>query len=177
MRSARRSVRARGAFTLIELLLSLVIMGLMMVAVAGATYVSTHTYETNQTLAELGNSGRAIMQRATREIRAAASVTCSTNRLTIIPADITNGPDQIDYLLEEGRFYCDRTDGGAMERYLLLGGTGDQVSVTQFEITITTATREEVTYTAMVSVKLGLLANGQPMAISGSACPRQNVSP
>ncbi|MBN1942024.1 MAG: prepilin-type N-terminal cleavage/methylation domain-containing protein [Phycisphaerae bacterium] len=171
---ARRRPPARGGFTFVEMMMALTIMGMVMVAVAGATYIGTQTYDANQTDAQLGNSARAIMERIAREIRAASSVSCSTNHLTIIPA--SGDPAQIDYVLEGGQFFCDRTGGAGTQRYTLLGA-GDEVAATQFEITISTTVVEEVTVTAMVTVQLNLLANGRPLVVSASACPRQNVNP
>lgn len=169
----RRRATPRAGFTFVEMVMSLMIMGMVIVAVAGATYVSTQTYQANQNDAQLGSSARAILERIAREIRGASSVTCSENRLTIIPV---TDPDQIDYVMEGGRFYCDRTGGAGTERFTLLG-SGDSVSVTQFEITITTAVVEEQTVTALVTVQLNLLSDGQPLVVSASASPRQHVSP
>jgi Tfp pilus assembly protein PilW len=156
------------------MLLSLCIMGMVIAAVAGATYVSTQTYDTNQNAAKLGTSARAILERIAREIRGATSVTCSTNHLTIIPA--SGSTTQIDYVLEAGQFYSDRTTGTGTERYYLLG-SGDSVSVTQFEITVTTSVIETQTVTSLVTVQLNLSAEGQPLVVSTSACPRQYVNP
>lgn len=170
-RIARRGAR-RAGFTFVEMLMSLLIMAIVMVAVAGATYVTTETYDANRNDAQLGSSARAILQRIAREIRGATSVTCSSNHLTIIPA---SGPDQIDYVMEGGQFYSDRTEGGT-QRYTLLG-TGDSVTVTQFTITVTTTTVEEQTVTSLVTVQLNFQANGKSFVASTSACPRQNVNP
>jgi prepilin-type N-terminal cleavage/methylation domain-containing protein len=169
----RRRRTPRAGFTFIEMLMSLLIMGMVIVAVAGATFVSSQTYEANQNDAQLGGSARAIMERIAREIRGASSVTCTTNHLTIVPV---SGASQIDYVLEGGTFYCDRTGASGSERYYLLG-SGDSVSVTQFEITITTTVVEEQTVTSLVTVQLNFLSDGQPLVVSASACPRQNVNP
>ncbi|MBN1555009.1 MAG: prepilin-type N-terminal cleavage/methylation domain-containing protein [Phycisphaerae bacterium] len=169
----RRSLGVRGGFTLVEMLLSITIMAIVMVAVAGATHVSMRTYEANQTDAQLGGAARAILQRIAREIRGASSVTCSLHHLTITPA---SGPDQIDYILEGGQFHCDRTTGAGTQRYTLLTST-DDVHMTNFLIYISTMTVDEQTVTAMVTVQLHFIANLQPMVVSASACPRQNVSP
>ncbi len=155
------------------MLMSLIIMGMVIVAVAGATYVSTQTYQANQNDAELGSTARTVLERIAREIRGASSVSCSLNHLTIHSA---TEPSQIDYVLAGGQFYCDRTDGASTQRYYLLGST-DSVHVTNFEITITSKTVEEATVTAMVTVQLDLFSDGKPLTVSASACPRQNVNP
>lgn len=165
----------RGAFTFIEMLLSLVIMGFVMVIVAGATSIGTKSYEANQTDARLGEAGRVILERIAREIRSASSVTCAANRLTIVPPS-GESVTQIDYVLEGGQFYCDRTETGGAQRYTLLGSE-DDVSVTAFEITVSTAVVEEQTVTAMVTVELTLQSDGRSLVVSASACPRQNITP
>jgi len=166
--------RRRGGFTLIELLVSMLISSLVIVVVAGMTYVGTQSYQATQNIAELGQSARSILYRITREIRGASAVTCGENQMTIIPAETADGPDQIRYRLTDGVFYCDRIDGADQESYALLSSS-DTVSVQQFVITISTQMQDLVEVTTLVTVRLDFQAEGQTYSVTASACPRRNI--
>jgi prepilin-type N-terminal cleavage/methylation domain-containing protein len=88
----------RPAFTLVELLLSLLILGVLMAAVAVAFDASVTNYKANEGISRAMNTGRQTLLRITNDVRTAQAVALlyvpggdpHSSRLTLLTADGKN---------------------------------------------------------------------------------------
>jgi prepilin-type N-terminal cleavage/methylation domain-containing protein len=81
-----RKAKSSGGFTLVEVLLSLVIFGMLMAAVGLAFNASAVNYSQNESMFKAMNTARQALLRITTEIRTAQSV-------ALIGAGADNDPD------------------------------------------------------------------------------------
>jgi prepilin-type N-terminal cleavage/methylation domain-containing protein len=90
----QKTTQHKKAFTLIEVLMSLVILGFLMAAVAVAFDASVTNYQTNEGIYRTVNTGRQTLLRITNDIRTAQSVAhigpggdLHNSRLSLMTAD------------------------------------------------------------------------------------------
>ena len=163
-----RNRKQSGGFTLVELLISMSLTGLLLagfgVVISGALF----SYEQNANSTSLDQVGRSIMERMTQEIRSASNLDVGSNVLRIVPTDPSD-PDEIRYRLENGVFYYDQVNGGIVTSNILIGNQ-DNVTVQSFTIDLildgSTAT--------MANIALGLQVGDATRTIRTSASPRVN---
>jgi len=165
-----RRRRQSGGFTLIELLISLSLTAILLGGFAFVINGALFSYEQNTNSMALDQVGRSIMERMAQEIRSSSNVDCSSNLLRIFPVDPAD-PDEIRYRLQDGVFYYDQVNGGAVTSNILIGAQ-DSVTVQSFTIDLmldgSTAT--------LAHVSLGLQTGDITRTIKTSAAPRVNRS-
>ena len=165
-----RQQKQSGGFTLVELLISLSLTAILLGGFAVVIHGALFSYEQNANSTALDQVGRSIMERITQEIRSSSNVDCSSNLLRIFPADPA-GPDEIRYRLQDGIFYYDQINGGAVTSNILIGAQ-DSVTVQSFTIGLTL----NGSTTTLANVSLGLQSGDTTRTIKTSASPRVNRS-
>jgi type II secretory pathway pseudopilin PulG len=158
--------------TLPELLISMTILAMMMAALAAAVHAGLTSQDMSVTLSDLTQAGRSIMQRMTREIRAASDVECATGQLTITPS---SGGHSIVYELTDGTFYYKTRESESADPVSsVMLASDDDITVSAFTITLTEVVPDEGSdYTTMATVVLTLSGGGQSYTVTGSAAPRK----
>ena len=161
---------SRG-FTIPELLIGVALMAILLAAMGTAFQGAMSSYDDNVKISAMVQAERSIMERMTREIRQAEDVQYSVNQLSIFPIPSAAGPDEIQYVLENGSFLYRTIEGGTTSSYVLLPA-GDEVTVQGFSI----ETKVEDSRTTLVKVTLDLLSGDQSFSVTASGCPRRNQS-
>ena len=162
-------------FTLIEILLAVTIAGLLMAAVGTAFHASMTSYRENQKIAAVTQTARSVLNRMTRDIRAAAAINVQPLQVTIVPVDDGSGTEEIryEYDYDNQRLYCRRTVGGTTTSYPLLGGDGVE-AVTFYATSKLGKDWQDVTCTKSVTVRLEFRIGGQTCSVTATASPRRN---
>jgi type II secretory pathway pseudopilin PulG len=186
---------ARGAFTLVEAMLSLSIMAVLMVAVATAMKVSMQGYDENDKITRAMQGARSTLERLSRQLRTAetASFTLTTASGTYQGQSVTmnvttlviTGPkdgsdlDQVQYV---HRIPMGSTVGGKLYYNYQLQGQGlttptlamlgeeDDIDVESFDIT----TLSEGIVTANTKVQFTLNVGGRQFDFSSAVALRGN---
>ncbi len=170
---ARLQRRARPAFTLVEVLLTLAIMGIVLAAVAVALQAALASYTANNRIAAVAQTGRAIMDRMSREIRTAANVNSTSTSLTITPAADAGGLTLIVYQFTGGQLHLIRTVNGAADDSVILGNgndAGGNVSVSTFNVI-----REDIGgLCRSVKVRMTISCGNETYTATCSAALRRN---
>ena len=161
---------SRG-FTIPELLIGVALMAVLLAAMGTAFQGAMSSYDDNVKISALVQAGRSITERMTREIRQAEDVQYSMNQLNIFPIPSASGPDEIQYVLENGSFLYRTIKDGTTSSYVFLPA-GDEVTVQQFSI----ETEVEDSNTTLVKVTLDLLSGDRSFSVTASGCPRRNQS-
>lgn len=167
--------RPRGAFTLVELLLSMCLMAVLLTSLGFAVNASMKSYTSDIAMTNLTRTSRLIMDRMTRDVRTARNVDCASNTLKIYPLDANVAPE-VDYVLQSGSFIYRKINGTTITDYPLLSST-DPVTPTAFTINLSyTTLADGNSYATLASLKLSLKAGTQTMTVTGSASPRRNIT-
>ena len=89
----------RGGFTIVELLMSLLLMSMLLTAIALAMRASMDSYEQNRNAAAVNQAARALAIRMQREIRQAEAVdyTAGVSKVVITPPASASGLLEITY--------------------------------------------------------------------------------
>ncbi len=84
-----RKTESRAGFTLIEILLSLAILGLLMAAVAVAFNASVVNYTTNENMFQAMSTARQAIMRITSDLRTASAVSTTepSNQCSMVTSD------------------------------------------------------------------------------------------
>ncbi len=165
--------RKNEAFTVSELLVSTVILGILMGVTSMSLSGAFQNYEENTQTAQLGQSARSIMERMMREIRSASDVHSFYNYLEIIPNAGSGNPDRIQYILFDGVLYYRTVTDGKTTTCVMLKKT-DDVTIHGFTSTICIGSDENGDFVSLVTVNLKFKTAGQTQPVSASACPRIN---
>jgi prepilin-type N-terminal cleavage/methylation domain-containing protein len=166
----------KTGFTLVEILLSIALLGMLLTAVAAAMHASFQSYDQNDKLASVTQVARSILDRMTREIRTAIDIdpNSTSTRLGIQPpAD--SGVQRIEYEYTGGALYYRRTIGGVTTSQALLSPT-DDVRVTSF-LVLSRETGQDwqgYTCTKNVKIRLDLLVDSQALSLTASGVLRRN---
>ncbi|MCE5327958.1 MAG: prepilin-type N-terminal cleavage/methylation domain-containing protein [Planctomycetaceae bacterium] len=120
-----RQHNPRRGFTLVEVLMTLMIMAVVLAGVAVALQAALTSYTQNNHIGSVAQTGRAIMDRMSREIRTATNVNSTSTSLTITPADDGSGLQTIVYQLTSGQLHLRRTVNGTTDDAVLLGDGGE----------------------------------------------------
>ena len=159
------------AFTLIEVLMSLALLGMLLAAVAVGVHTSLMSYKENEEIAAVTQSARFVLHRMMREIRTAAVIDSASSQLTITPPDDGSGLSQIRYDYYDGVLYYHRTVSGEETSYVLLGGDDDDAAVNAFNVI---REIDQAGLTLSVTVRLDLAVDNQPFAVTASSTVRRN---
>lgn len=173
--------RQPQGFTLVEVLLSVVILSLIMVSVGAAVQVSLDSYERNDMVASSTHLGRTVLDRIVRESRTAAAFDmnlCDASSLAIYLPDLSDGGE-----VQKVRYFVG-TDGTLrMELYLDetlsktfdLIGPDDGLTVQSFDVTTTQGTDVKGnTCIKSVNIVLQLQSASSTFRLTGTAFPRRN---
>jgi prepilin-type N-terminal cleavage/methylation domain-containing protein len=149
-----KSRRAKSAFTIIEVLMSLALLAMLMTAVAFAFDASVKNYKANQGIYETVNVGRQALLRITNDLRTAQAVAPlgtggdpDNKQVSLIAADgrdVTYRFDSTNGIL----YYDDNTSGdsyvltrnvtgAAFTRALVPGTTTDAIRSVRITMTLT----------------------------------------
>jgi prepilin-type N-terminal cleavage/methylation domain-containing protein len=169
----------RPGFTLVEMLISVVLLAVLLTAIALAMRASLTAYRQNDNSAVLTQTTRALLMRIGREIRTSEAVNyeADDNQLIILPPDNEAGLEQIKYDYDSGAktLYYDQTIHGSTTRYVL-ADRSSPVQVSSFSTRYEVVQNPQQQYIARrVVVTLGLEMGGQTTTFVCSASPRRNL--
>lgn len=125
----------KRGFTLVEMMMSLVIMAMLMTAVGTAVDGSLNSCSENNKIASATQLGRMILGRMLREVRTCVDLDSTGQMLDITPRDpiAETDPTRIVYELVDGVLARRATVGGSESSQVLLGGQ-DGTSVEAFVV-------------------------------------------
>lgn len=111
--------KSRGAFTIAELLIVLMILGMLLSAMAVAFNASVINYNTNRDMYEAMNSARQALLRITNDLRSATAVNHDepSNQCSMFTTDGRNITYRYDS--NEGKLYLDVNAGANAGTYSL----------------------------------------------------------
>lgn len=167
--------RIGKGITLVELLISVVLLAIVMGSVAVAMHASITSYTRNEEITLATQAARTVLNRIANDTRTAAAVTetADSATLTLAPQD----PNVLSHTYHfDGTLltWTQKTPSGQTTE-TLLGGTGDEVQVEAFSVT------EESGLDAQgdpcivnVVLKLKVRVGGETLLMRASASPRRN---
>ncbi|MCE5276776.1 MAG: type II secretion system protein [Planctomycetaceae bacterium] len=168
-------IAARRGFTLVEVLLTLAVLGIVLAGVAVALQAALTSYTQNNRIAAVAQTARAVMDRMSREIRTATNVNSTSTSLTITPPDDGSGLQTIVYQLTGGQLHMRRTVNGAVDDAVLLGDGGEaggDVAISTFNVI-----REDAGGLCQsVKVRLTMTCANETYTATCSAALRRNQS-
>ena len=163
------------AFTMVEMLISLAIIGMLLAAVAMAMHGVLLSYRENAKIAEVVQAARVVLHRMMSEVRTADAIDTDSSRLSIIPPVNAEGITQIQYQLADGVLTYQRTISGQESSQPLIA-TNEDVQLLNFSVSRQTAVDGEgQTYTRSVTAQLTLKSGENVFPVTASACPRRNL--
>ena len=161
----------RRGFTMVEMLISLVILAMLLTAVATAMHASLQSYSENDKIAATTQTARAVVSRMMSDVRTAAAISTTTTRLTITAP---NG-GTIEYEFVNGQLLYRRTEG-TLVTYVLMDST-DQVRLTSLNIARESGMNDQgQACTKSVKATLMMSAGTQSFAVTASSAVRRNQS-
>jgi len=158
------------AFTMVELLISLAITGLLLASVAVGAHAYLKSCKDNERIVSLTETSRLVLSRMMVETRAAADLDSTATQLTITPIDDGSGLEQIQYEYINGQLHYRRTVYGQQSDQVLIGD-GDEITINEFSVL-----REDDPEGVPVSVKVRLVLtlDNESFHLTASAVIRQN---
>jgi prepilin-type N-terminal cleavage/methylation domain-containing protein len=168
-----RKAKSNTGFTLVELLLSLAIMGMVMAAVALAFNASAVNYSQNEAMFKAMNTARQALLRITTEIRTAQSV-------ALIGAGAGDDPDnqQCSMITADSRNVTYRFNSGDNTLYLddNLGGSSyvlcDNVTAITFN---RAAVPDDPSAIRSVRISIAVSVDGLSQTLATAAVARRNL--
>ncbi len=162
---AYSSEKSSAGFTIAELLISLAIMALILVAVAAAFNASVISYRDNEDIFKTINNARQALTRITNQLRTADAVdpNAPSNQCSLITA----GGDDITYRYDnsDNKLYVDFNSNS----YVLCD------NVTAMTFTKDTATEDSVTYVKSVQVSMTVTSGELEKTLAAAAVVRRNL--
>ena len=171
MKTRRRTSKG---FTLIEAILSLVILVVLLTALGTAFHATLMSYSENEKIAITTQAARALLDRMMREIRTAAAVEANQWVITIVPPSDPTGLQLIRYEYDPSgkRLYYTRTVLGDSNTYAIFGQEVDLIS---FSVDKQTGLDwQGMPCTKSVRVKIGLRKGTRDFYVTAAAAPRRN---
>ncbi len=168
-RPPKRRTAKTGAFTLLEVLLAITVLGMLLASVGVAFKVSMMGYEVNDDFTSATQIARNTLGRMMRDVRMAVDLDSTATRLEIIPPDDGSGLTKIVYELSDATLYYRRTVSGVETSHVLLN-QDDTGAVETFQVL-----REDdlVGEPISVSVRLVIRVGNQPLGVTSSATLRK----
>ena len=174
--AVKKGVKARTAFTVIEVLLALTILAILLSAVALAMQGGLECFDESEQIAQLIQTSQVVLNRMMSEVRTAQAVDTDTQRISIIPPENDDGITNIEYELVDGVLYYRQTINGEQTSQELIS-SDDAARVVSFTVSRETAIGEDdLIYTRSVTATLKLQAGDNQFTITASACPRRNMN-
>ena len=174
--AVKKGVKARTAFTVIEVLLALTILAILLSAVALAMQGGLKCFDESEQIAQLIQTSQVVLNRMMSEVRTAQAVDTDTQRISIIPPENEEGITNIEYEFVDGVLYYRQTINGEQTSQELIS-SDDAARVVSFTVSRETAIGEDdLIYTRSVTATLKLQAGDNQFTITASACPRRNMN-
>ena len=174
--AVKKGVKARTAFTVIEVLLALTILAILLSAVALAMQGGLKCFDESEQIAQLIQTSQVVLNRMMSEVRTAQAVDTDTQRISIIPPENEEGITNIEYEFVDGVLYYRQTINGEQTSQELIS-SDDVARVVSFTVSRETAIGEDdLIYTRSVTATLKLQAGDNQFTITASACPRRNMN-
>ncbi len=170
----------RDGFTIIELLMSLMLVSMLLTAVALATRASMDSYEQNRGAAAVNQASRSLAMRMQREIRQAEAVdyTAGAARVVITPPASASGLQDVTYSYNSGAktlTYSLRYTDTAKNTSETLFDSAGEVELSGFFITYNTAQNAlGLLCTRRVICTTYFTIDGQTSPLVFTAAPRRN---
>jgi len=166
----------RPGVTLPELLISLALLAMLLLAVAVAMQGVCVGYAENRRIAEVTQTARVVLHRMMKEVRTAEAIDSAPQRISIIPPDNEDGLTAIEYQLVDGTLYYRQTVNGTESSHPIISSAGE-VQIDDFQVSRETAIDGEgLTYTKTLTAKLSLKVGANPFRVTASACLRRNLT-
>ena len=168
-----RVPKSTSGFTLVEILMSVIILGILLTAVAVAFNASAINYNENRAMAEAMNTARQALLRITTEIRTAKAVATigagagddpDNQQCSMITADDRNITYR--YNSADNTLYLD--DNVSSSNYVLC----DNVTAASFN---RATVPDEPAAIRNVRISITVSADGQSRTLSGAAVVRRNL--
>lgn len=159
--------KTRSGFTIAELLVVLIILGLLLSAMAVAFNASVINYNTNKDMYEAMNSARQVLLRITQDLRAAiVNHDEPSNQCSMVTADGRN----ITYRYEgdEGKLYLDVNAGANAGTYTLCN------NVTSLSFARATRT-DDPTAVRNVRILMTVTVGDSSQTLAAAAVVRKNL--
>ena len=173
-----RRHNSRGGFTLLEMLISLVLLAALLASLGAAIHAATSSYIENTRISAITQTARGVLNRLTRDIRTADAVDVSSSEITIIPPDDGSGLEELRYEVVGDSLNYYRTVSGVTTSYVLIGpaaGAINEVSLAGATISSTSGVDWEGTpCTKSVTITIVLENGDNDLTITASASPRRN---
>jgi prepilin-type N-terminal cleavage/methylation domain-containing protein len=173
-----RDIRCKcGGFTLIEILVSLVLLGMLMTAVGVAVQASMTNYRENEDMFRAISTGRQALMRITTDLRTASKVSSSdpAGQCTI---DLDGAPDEDEAVADWDIAY--QLDDAADTLYLVIDPDGASKShVLCRNVTALTFTRTPAADAVAISVRISMTVTvgDHSQTVSSAAVIRRNLNP
>jgi len=165
-----RADRRIAAFTIAELLIALVIMGILLAAVATAFNASAINCRENENIFKTINNARQALFRITSQLRTANGVdpNSPSSECTLI----TSSGNNITYKFNDtdNRLYLITNDDLSDADYVVC----DNVTATTF--TKDTATKGSMTYVKSVQISMTVQSGNRLRTVSAAAVVRKNLN-
>jgi len=166
----------RSGLTILEMLISLAILAVLMVAIGTAAQGVLHSHVENRKISRLAQTARVVLGRVLDDVRTADAIDADEQRITIVPPDNYEHVEEIEYEFVDGALHYRRTIAGEQASQTLLPA-GDDVQVQDFVVTRQMAQDHlGVWYTQSLTVSLTLTCGNDSLSVTGSVCPRRNMT-
>lgn len=174
--------RRRGkGFTLVEMLVSIVLLTTLILSAGVAMQASLDSYRVNSDIAHVTHCARGTLDRVLREVREAAAIDqgLTGDSAVAIIHPMASGEtvqEKTRYYLTDGLLKLQRYENGVAngDPIVLFGGDSG-ISVSTFSVSKTTGTDwQDVSCVKSIAVELQIDVDGQQITVSGAARPRRN---
>jgi len=168
---------SQSGFTLLEVLISVVLMAALLAAVALATHASLNSYDENARAAALTQTVRVLSMRLQREVRSAEAIDYQADdgELIIFPPTNPEGLEQIRYEYDGGTktlYYHQQTAGETVTSVVM--NAASPVVLNSFAVDYETTQIGSLTCTQRVRVTMTFQVGQATSTVVFSAAPRRN---
>lgn len=172
--------KQKQGFTLVEVLISLAIMSMLLVAIAAAMNASLNSYHQNDQIATATQVVRSVLNRMTYDIRTAQTLAVTSHSITIIPPTNPDNITEIEYQYTSGKLLYIITQNGTPSTYILIDNPDqdqdEQVRITNLAIDWDTGEDwQGLTCTKTVTVNLEVTIGETTHVMTATAAPRRNL--
>lgn len=174
-RAGRDIARAAG-FTVMELLLSMAILVVLLLAVAMATQGSMQSYNENTQITQVNQAVAVLLQRMSAEVRNCTSAATTAHSLSImVPPDAT-GRTEVQYELLNGDLHRRDIYPGHTDDQIVLPAAGP-LTVTGFNLSEVDQTDPvtHLAYCQSLTINMTLRQGINSATATASVCPRKNL--
>jgi prepilin-type N-terminal cleavage/methylation domain-containing protein len=170
----------RGGFTIVELLMSLMLVSVLLTAIAMAMKASMDSYEQNRNISAVSQASRSLAMRMQRELRQAEAVdyTAGASKVVITPPASASGLQEITYTYNSANKTLTQslryTDSGKDTTETLFDSSSE-VELSGFFVTYKTVLNAQgLSCTQRVICTTYFTIDGQTSPLVFTASPRRN---